>query len=56
MKSPRIVIRMGAPFWDATVHEANGKMAYFDFRTMTDSQRKDFFRILRTSFHKKQAA
>lgn len=41
-----IKIRLGAPFWDATITTANGPM-YFNIRAMTREQKGKFFSALR---------
>jgi hypothetical protein len=37
-----LVIRMGAPHWDATLH-SQGTATHFDFRLMNTDQRKAWY-------------
>lgn len=47
MKKPNIIIRMGAPYWDARVR-SNGTETHFDIRAMdTQNQRKFIFEVVK---------
>lgn len=50
MNKPRIIIRMGAPHWDARVRDANGNLVTFDFRKMEKKARSDFHREFMNAF------
>lgn len=50
MKTPSIIIRMGAAHWDAQVKDKDGNWVTFNLRTMEKRQRSDFHREFMNAF------
>ncbi len=50
MTKPNIIIRMGAPHWDARVRRPDGSYVNFDFRKMQKKERSVFHRELMNAF------
>lgn len=48
MRKPSVIIRMGAPAWDARVLH-NGEYLKFNLRTMTRDERREFHRTFMNS-------
>lgn len=45
-----VIIRMGAPYWDARVRAADGKFVTFDLKRMEKTERRVFIRELTKAF------
>lgn len=53
---PNLIIRMGAPHWDARVRKSDGTFAQFNFRSMKRDERSAFHRELMNAFRATQVA
>jgi hypothetical protein len=49
MKQHTVTIRMGAPYWDATINHNDTKL-HFNFRQMAKRDRSDFHREFMNAF------
>ena len=54
-QAPNVIIRMGAPNWDAQVKRPDGSYVRFDFRSMASKERSAFHREFMNAFRASRA-